>query len=127
MSKPRSLALLFLASLPAAPQGTDLGKKYRATLDCTPDHPPYAWVCEKGDVWSLDSFQLEQGTELKIQLGPSKVAFGRHGTNVLWAVVLADEPGKLVTPYPGGGEEVARIYLRFNPALVGSLFPAKSV
>ena len=113
--------------LTAQAQGTDLGKKYAATLDCTADHPTYPWVCEKGDAWSLDSFAIEEGKDFQLRLGPSKVVFGRNGTNALWAVVLADKPGKLGTTQPGDGEEVTRVFLRFNPALVGKLFPTKTV
>jgi hypothetical protein len=46
----------------------------------------------------------------------------------LWAVVFPDEPAKIEAKlYPGQGEEVETILLRFAPAEVGKVFPKNTV
>jgi hypothetical protein len=88
---------------------------------------PRTWTCTADDVWQLSSFLYSVGDDLKIKLGKSSVVFGRHETNVVWAVVLPDEPGKLRSTVNADGEPVQSIWLRFNPALVAELFPTDTV
>ncbi len=104
----------------------DLSRIYKATLDYEEAIVERAWTCEDSDVWHLDSFRYSfEGLEL--ELGPSDVVFGKCGTNVVWAVVLPEQPAKLKAPREGDGESVSALWLRFNPELVGKLFPAKTV
>ena len=104
-------------------QGVDLGKRYPAKLDASPARVGYTWSCDSEDVWSLSSFSYELGDQLKVELGPATVAFGRHDTSVLWAVVLPDQPGRFTASATGGGDDtVADIWLRFHPSRVGELF-----
>jgi hypothetical protein len=52
--------------------------------------------------------------------------FGHHDTNVLWSVIVPREPGK-ATSKDGGEEKVTSVWFRFHPAVVGDLFPSKTV
>ncbi len=109
-------------------QGIDLGTRYPAKLDSSPTRVGYTWSCDSEDVWSLSSFSYELGDQLKVELGPATVAFGRHDTSVLWAVVLPDQPGRFTASATGGGDDtVAHIWLRFHPSQVGELFLAATV
>ncbi|MBU0617949.1 MAG: hypothetical protein KKI02_09550 [Planctomycetes bacterium] len=123
----RGLAVIVLLGLAGAGcgfgQGFDLGKRYPAKLDSSPARVGYAWSCDPDDVWSLSSFSYELGDQLKVELGPATVVFGRHDTSVLWAAVLPDQPGKLTAAATGGGADtVAHIWLRFHPSRAGELF-----
>jgi hypothetical protein len=120
-----SIALLgFLARTVSA---TDLTKIYPATLDFFAGQPAREWTCTKDDVWELKSFHYEQKGKLEIEAGPSNVVFGVNSKNVVWAVVLPDKPGTIKTKLEGNGEHVASIFMRFNPAHLGELFPASTV
>jgi carboxyl-terminal processing protease len=105
----------------------DLAKKYPATLDYSEPVRGREWTCDPEDVWSLSSFSFAQDKKLAVTLGPSTVAFGKHGSNVVWAVVTPDKPGPIRSSGEGDGEHVASLWMRFHPALVGKLFPAKTV
>jgi hypothetical protein len=126
-----ALALALLA--PAADvsaAGTDLGDAYKATLDRDEKNVvAYDTTCEADDVWELTSFDLEVGKRLHVELGPSTVVFGRYGTNVLWSVIVPKEPGRLTSKINSDerDEKVTNLWFRFHPALVGDLFPAKTV
>ncbi len=105
----------------------DLGKRYPATLDFSEKPQGLDWTCGPEDIWRLKEFSYAMGKEFAIRLGPSQVVFGRHETNVVWAVILADEPGEIVSAKQGKGEHITSIWLRFNPARVAELFPAEIV
>ena len=125
-----ALALL-AAAHPAAPAGAgDLAREYPATLDWTEAPVGRWWTCGEQDVRKLASFELTRALDhrVSIELGPSTLAIGRAETgDALWAVVLPRKPGALSTTLPGGGEQVESVFLRFHPALVGELFPARTV
>ncbi len=125
MARPALLAsLLALARAPHA--GEDLAKRYPATLSWSESGLPTQ--CRAEDVWQLKSFALELGKDFELACGKSTVALGVHGTNVLWAVVFPDKPGKLrAQGLRGDGELVQSVVLRFAPAELGRLFPEKSV
>jgi hypothetical protein len=113
---------------PASPAAfADLSKVYRATLDFFEGQPTRDWTCTPDDVWSLSSFRYEVKGRLAIELGPSNVVFGVHDKNVVWAAVFPDEPGTVKTSLSGDGEHVASLWMRFNPAHLGELFPAATV
>jgi hypothetical protein len=125
------IAMLFPWILSVAParalEGTDLEKVYTATLDRDEKNVvTYETTCGPDDAWDLTGFTFEVPRRLKVQLGPSTVVFGHHDTNVLWSVVVPKEPGRLVSK-DGGEEKVTGVWFRFHPALVGDLFPPKTV
>jgi Peptidase family S41 len=121
-----ALATVLALLLAARADAEDLSRIYKATLDYEEGAPAREWTCEDADVWHLDSFRYSfEGLEL--ELGPSDVVFGKCGTNVVWAAVLPEQPAKLKAPQQGDGERVSSLFLRFNPALVGKLFPARTV
>lgn len=122
-----SLLLVWLTDPASLRAGVDLGRIYKATL--TPEKRPQGkdWKAEEADVWKLARHVFSSRDALRVELGPSNVVFGRHGTNVLWAVVIPEAPGKLVAAPAGKGEEVTSVFLRFHPGLVSQLFPAASV
>lgn len=127
---PVAAALGFLLCGVALPHaGGDFRKLYPATLESSAEPKGYAWVCETSDVWRLSQFSYTDANDLKIELGPSTVAFGRHDTNVLWAAVLPDHPGALTTTLSTDtdGEKVSSVWLRFHPGRVAELFPSKTV
>jgi hypothetical protein len=105
----------------------DLGKRYPATLDYSAQADGYPWTCTPKDIWRLKEFRYAIGTKFAIKLGPSQVVFGCHGTNVLWAVVIPDQPGEIVAASAGKGEHITSIWLRFHPGRVGELLPAATV
>jgi hypothetical protein len=125
------VVMLLLASFgarAAGGQAVDLGERYPAKLDAGPARVGYVWSCAPDDVWALSSFSYELGDQLKVELGPATVVFGRNDTSVLWAVVLPDQPGRFTASATGGGDDsVAHIWLRFHPGRVGALFPATTV
>lgn len=123
----RRVCLLLLFAAVGRAQGVDLAEKYPATLDWNENAGARDWTCDENDVWLLSSFTYAFGDQFAIELGGSIVVFGKHGTNVVWAGVFPDEPGKIVKASNGEGESIASVWLRFNPALVGDLFPAASV
>lgn len=105
----------------------DLADRYPATLDYVEGAVPREWTSGPEDVWELSAFAYKQRRDLALSFGHCHVVFGVHGTNVVWAVVLPDEPAPLKTGLPGGGEHVSSLWFRFHPALVGKLFPKKTV
>jgi hypothetical protein len=111
----------------AAAQQIDFSHRYRATLDYAEESRGYPWTCTAQDVWRLKEFSYALGNEFAVRLGPSQVVFGCHGTNVLWAVVIPDQPGLVVKAEQGRGEHITSIWMRFHPARVGELFPAAAV
>lgn len=123
----RPLFVLMLAvgvsGNPVCGQGVRLAETYRPTLDYSDEGIGRDWTSTKQDVWSLSSFGYSVGGRFEIRLGPSAVVFGRHGTNVVWAAVIPDEPGKLLKAPAGAGENVTSIFLRFHPQLVQKIFP----
>src|SRR5687767_7765346 len=68
----RGVIAAFLALLPLRVHAEiDLAKKYPATLDSSDKPVGHEWVCEHNDVWQLESFALNWGDALKIDLGPA--------------------------------------------------------
>jgi len=119
--------LILLATLFSQPlSSTDLAKLYPATLDFFEGQPTREWTCTKNDVWELDSFHFEEPGDFELTLAKSVVVFGVHEKNVVWAVVLPQEPGTLKREKEKP-ESVSSIWMRFNPARLAELFPAKSV
>ncbi|MBI3820338.1 MAG: hypothetical protein HY286_16730 [Planctomycetes bacterium] len=121
------IVILLFVPRAAAAQGTDLGKRYAATLDRGADAIPYTWSCDKSDVWSLASFVYDMGKDFKLKTGPAQLVVGHNGTNALMAVLIADPPGTIQSSHPGDGERASRIYMRFHPSLIGKLFPVSTV
>ncbi len=121
-----AFALLSLCPTLVA-QGSDLAKRYRATLDYEKAAGAREWTCGAEDVWALKKFRWQLGKRLRIELGPGNVVFGKHGSNVVWAVLFPDKPAKLRSKVAGDGESITSIWMRFHPALVGELFPRKTV
>jgi hypothetical protein len=118
-----AIVLLLLAVTATA--GTDLAKRYKAKLDWEEDAGGRNWTCGPEDVWRLSGFRY-RFRELRLEVGPGCVVFGVHGTSVVWAALIPDEPGR-VRSADLGEEPVASVWMRFNPALVGKLFPKKTV
>jgi hypothetical protein len=76
----------------------------------------------------LKSFKLEFGKDFELACGKATLAVGRHETNALWAVVFPHEPAHIRSKkLPGDGETTEAFALRFAPAEIGRLFPAKTV
>lgn len=114
----------------ASLHATDLAARYPATLDWSEPAVGREWTCDSGDVWELTEFTFKLEGQLEVRMGPSLATFGHSGTNVVWAHVdaqAAGGAGTITTHLPGGGEGVASVWMRFNPALVGELFPAPTV
>lgn len=110
----------------ASPPGEDLAKKYRGKLDREPIEP-HEWSAGPGDVWALKSFRFERKGELALELGPSQVVLGVSEKCVLWAALFPDEPAEIQGRQAGAGDHAASVFLRFHPARVGELLPAKNV
>jgi len=110
---------VFVGSISAA----DLAKEYPATLAYSKQPQGYTWTCKAKDVWKLANFSLTLDDQFKVQVGPSQVVFGCHGTNVLWAAVLPDEPGKITKASDGQDEQTTSLWLRFHPGRISELFP----
>lgn len=117
----------FLGSGVESAEAVDLGERYRATLDYSEQRQSYDWTCQKEDIWRLTAFRFEIDDRFCAELGPSHVVFGRHGSNVLWAAVLPDEPGALSNAPVGRGEHITSVWLRFHPSRVGEFFPPGTV
>ena len=127
MSRFLALICLFIGTASGLADGVDLAKEYPATLDWSEGAVGRDWTCGPGDVWQLSSFKYSVGDDLKAKLGLATVVFGKHGTNAVWAVVVPVDPGKLRSSASTETENVTSIWLRFNPALIGELFPRESV
>jgi hypothetical protein len=108
-------------------QGVKLAETYKATLDFSAEGIGRDWISTQEDVWSLSSFAYAVGNQLQVLLGPSTVVFGKHGTDVVWAAVIPDEPGKLIKAPSGTGESITSIFLRFHPQLVQRIFKPETV
>src|SRR5690349_5858538 len=122
------MKLLLAAALLALPvPGTDLAKVYPAKLDYFEGQPTREWTCTKDDVWELESFEFERHGGARITLAKSVVVFGVCEKNVVWAAVLPVKPGVLQREGTKTPENVESIWMRFNPARLGELFPAKTV
>lgn len=117
------LALALLA--PALVAGENLAKVYPATMSWS--QQGLFPICSAEDVWELKSFEFRFGKDLRIACKRATVAFGRHETNVLWAVVFPAEPAEIETIQVGDGERATSIFLRFAPAELGNIFPTKTV
>jgi len=112
----RLVITLFLGVIPfcaARADPVDLGKQYPATLDFSEQPRGLDWTCGPEDIWRLKEFSYAMGKEFGIRLGPSQVVFGRHETNVVWAVILPDEPGEILAAKQGKGEHITSVWLRF--------------
>lgn len=122
-------ALLSAATLCVGPAAAeiDLAARYRATLDYNETVIGREWTATEGDVWRLSGFKLEHATDLILTLDKATVVFGRQDTNVLWAAVFPDQPGKIAGQEAGDGDLIASLWLRFHPGDVGALFPAGTV
>ncbi len=105
----------------------DLSEIYPATLEWTDDLRAWDWMTDESNAWRLNSFEFALHEKLPVKLGPSRVVFGVHDTNVLWAAVLSDEPAMFTALPTGRGEHVTSIWMRFHPARLGELFPAETV
>ena len=125
----RRAALAFAGVLAcvASARGEDLSKRYKATLDFSEEGIQRESTCEAGDVWSLDAFEFERGSRLKLACGKATLVCGVHEGNVVWAALLPDQPGTIASSVAGDGEHFTSIWLRFHPSHVGELFPAKTV
>jgi len=117
------VALLF--AVPARAQGHDLREVYPATMSWS--QSGLFPVCEADDVWELDAFEFSLGKKLSIECKQASVAFGRHETNVLWAVVFPAKPARIKSSSPGDGEKAETVFLRFAPAELNQVFPPKTV
>lgn len=122
---PFALILVIYPSICA--KGENLAKVYKATLDYEEGAGGRDWSCGRQDVWSLEEFTYTFEDKLAIECGPSAAVFGRHGTSVVWAALIPDKPGEIRVAPKGEGEHVTSLFLRFNPSLVGELFPSRTV
>ena len=121
------LAAISLICLGSFCSGEDLAKHYSATLLPTGQPRGYEWTCEKEDAWRLKSLSVKHADELLIELGESQVLFGHHNRDVLWAVVLPSEPGKIARASDGQNERVTSLWLRFHASRLSELFPSDTV
>ncbi len=119
--------VLLFVPLAATGWATDFSEQYPTTLDHSKQPKGFQCTSEQKDVWRLTEFSYALGDQFRVALGPSQVVFGCYGTNVLWAAIFPDEPGQIVAADNGQGEHVTSVWMRFHPARVGELFPAKTV
>ena len=98
--------------------GVDFGETYPATLEHSKNPIGYNWKTGEKDVWRLKSFSFRFEDDLAISVGAAQVVFGRYEKNVLWAVVIPDEPGVIERASTGRGEHPRSIWLRFHPVRV---------
>ena len=110
---------------PRALPSEDLSKVYPATRSWV--QQGLFPVCGPEDVWELKSFEVAAGRDLRIRCKQSTVAFGRDGTDVLWAVVLPDEPPRIEGTLASERESARSILLRFGPSEIGRVFPQRTV
>jgi len=129
----RSAALLLVLIILTRPAiaddavTVDLGAKYPATLDHSPQPKGYPWSCTERDVWQLSGFAFELRDSFQIELKSAQVAFGQHDSNVLWAAVFPDQPGTITNASAGKGEQISSVWLRFHPSRLAELFPTATV
>lgn len=128
------LTVVFLIAAGAGPpaharqeQDVNLASRYPASLDASEPPVGRSWSCDAADIWSIRSFAFTCGDGFAVELGPSQVAFGVHQGNVVWAYAQPDVPGRVLRAPFGTGEEVRSIFLRFNPAVLGHVFPPETV
>ena len=88
------LAATWYATLGAA-RPEDLSKQYSATLDYSSRARGLPWTSGEEDVWRLTKLTFALGKEFRLETGPAQVVFGCHQSNVVWAAVFPEEPGKL--------------------------------
>lgn len=119
------LLSVVLLALPSAAE--DLSKRYKATVDFKEPVRPVEWTCSAKDVWTLTKFQVERDEKLRITAGAATVTFGVKDSNAIWAVIVPKEPATISGELVGSGERATSILLRFNPRIVGDLFPAATV
>ncbi|MEM6676037.1 MAG: S41 family peptidase, partial [Planctomycetota bacterium] len=126
MSFPTTLALAALLS-PLSPHaaGEDLAGVYPSTRTWV--RTGLFPVCGPGDVWRLQSFEVSKGKDLQIACDAATVAFGRDGTDVLWAVVFPDEPAAIEGRLAPEAETAESILVRFAPSEISRVFPPKTV
>ncbi len=114
--------------VPSAParRGEDLAEVY---VDRLPAGNREGVECEPtlDDVWRLRSFELRVKPGLRLRAGAADLVVGHHDGSAVWAAVLPDRPARLETDLVGGGEKVRHLLLRFHPARIGELFPARGV
>lgn len=122
-----SLFLVLSSPIAAHALAGDLAKLYPATLDFFEGQPTREWSCTPNDVWELSAFHFEFQKKLELTLGRSTVVFATAEKNVVWAAVFPEKPGKIKTDIAGNGEQVTSLWMRFNPAHLGELFPANTV
>lgn len=120
------LTLFVLLLLPTA-FAVDLASIYPPTRDYAEGAGAVTWTSDASDVWGINSFEYKFGDDLHITTGGGYVVFGQHEKNVVWAVVLPAKQGSIVRAPAGQGEGIKSIWLRFNPALIGELFPDNTV
>jgi Peptidase family S41/Tricorn protease C1 domain len=111
----------------SASDAIDLGRRYPATLDHAPEAKGYDWTCDEKDVWRLSKFAFSVGDQFRVELKSAQVVLGHHGSNVLWAVGIPDQPGEIVKANAGQGAHITSIWLRFHPARLGEIFPPQTV
>lgn len=109
----------------ASPAREDLSKVYPSTR--TWSQTGLFPVCTEDDVWEIKSFEIAKGKDLVIRGKKATVAFGHDGTDVLWAVILPDQPWIVEGSQVPEDETIQSIVLRFSPAELGRIFPSKTV
>lgn len=120
-----AFALTCLSLVPAL-KGEDLARRYPGKLKWSGNG--LSAPCGPDDVYALKSFELSFGKGFEVRCDEAEVALGVHDGNVLWAVVFPHERATIVSrDDPGDGETTDAIYLRFAPAEVGRVFPARTV
>jgi hypothetical protein len=126
----QAVALVILAggvTLPA--KAVDLLQRYPTTLTAGLLDPSQArpWQFLANDVFHVSQFQLQVGTQLKVETGPADLGIGHCGDGAVCAILIPAEGGKLTRQGAGAPENVAHVWLRFHPGEINKIFPPDTV
>jgi Bacterial Ig-like domain len=121
--------LALVANSEALARQVDLLARYPTSLTAGLLEPGQARPCQftVGDIFLLSHFNLEVGTQLKVQTGPADLGIGHCRDGAVYAILIPREGGRLTRAGADQPEPVAHIWLRFHPSEINKLFPPATV
>lgn len=118
-----------VAGLAGSAKGIDLLQRYPTTLTAGLLDPGQArtWQFTPNDVFRVSRFEIQVGTQLKVETGAADLGVGHCSDGAICAMLIPVEGGKLTRSGASAAEEVLHVWFRFHPGEISKLFPPDTV
>lgn len=104
----------------------DLQRRYPASETIHPTSK-VSWTFGQEDIFRLESFRLTTADGLQIVIDDAELCIGHSEVGAVWAAIVLQATGSLVSEATSVVEEVASVWLRFHPSQLNAIFPPASV